>query len=781
MALTGRAQNAVWLLVIAGALLYASGGMNQLFSLAGIGDGYIQFAKSAVSLSPPTCTTFSGDIYGKMESCDNGVWKWGKAFYYQSPGTGGNPGSGDTFCYEAMLADFNGATSKDTEAYISANKNVCSSFTFSSINGRLYNSRSLKGLNYKSEFKLDAGSRNGGGATITLVDKPFTPAKSYEIYSMGGGSSDNHVYDEGGIEINPGVIAPNLLSVKVKGLDIGQFDITGWEGLYVQYEASVGANWIPVRNSRYQPLLSCVKEPDELLALESFSAGQELGIYSTRYAVQKFCLAHPVIVTSPTGSGTTAEPYQTWTQGGTLTVPQDQTWTVFYIMKNDGSLPTTCGEDAYDVKLGKCTVVSGLVQICSQGQFDPALGVCVVQPESINLCPEGGRYDTSLNKCVYNPPIQYICEQGTYDSEIGKCIFTPPSEANCPTGSQYDPSRNVCSFTPPTLNVCPAGYTYNSMTNTCDTQPVQAIVCPSGSTFNPSTNRCEQFPLRQIICDAYYAYDSILDKCVRTPPTEILCPASYTYDASLNKCTRFVPTQDICSQEGGVYDGTTGICTRTIPTQTECSVLGGVYDAVKGVCVNTVNTQTVCSQDGATYDSVKNVCVKTVPTQNVCSKGILSQDGTVCIYTPETSTSCPKDTIYDSGKNQCLYIPPRSIECTAGFTYDSTRNVCTTTATPTCALGGNYDERFKSCVIFASTQGICPGGQLIVERGRTKCVAPAKPICPSGYTFESNKCIRRIETPSKGVGEFITDPLFLISMAAIIAAGYLFSKKKRGR
>ena len=306
-------------------------------------------------------------------------------------------------------------------------------------------SKNIRGQNFRTEYEFTSqpvytGGQcdfaGGGDGSILIISGTGQTHTLYTWPGAPGGCNAPATKDIGLFEITPSVINPSIISVAVKGISAGTFDITGWPAVYLSATVTpgdfrTGPSKITLNNPRYQPLLSCVKEPDELLALESFSAGQELGIYSTRYAVQKFCLAHPVIVTSPTGSGTTAEPYQTWVEGRTLTVPQDQTWTVFYILKNDGSLPVTCGEDAYDVKLQKCTKVSGIIQICSQGQFDPALGVCVVQPESINICPEGGRYDVSLNLCVFSPPIQMICDQGTYDSVIGKCLFKPPSEPVC--------------------------------------------------------------------------------------------------------------------------------------------------------------------------------------------------------------------------------------------------------------------------------------------------------------------------------------------------------------
>lgn len=136
-------------------------------------------------------------------------------------------------------------------------------------------------------------------------------------------------------------------------------------------------------------------------------------------------------------------------------------------------------------------------------------------------------------------------------------------------------------------------------------------------------------------------------------------------------------------------------------------------------------------------------------------------------------------TIYDPGSNKCLYQPPTGVSCTSGFVYNSGKNVCEGTAKPVCLQNGVYDERLKSCTTIANVAEACPGGQVVIESGRPKCQSSPSNVCAVGYVFELGKCVQSTVKPKSQITKFLSDPLFLISVALIVASIYLYGKKGR--
>ena len=210
------------------------------------------------------------------------------------------------------------------------------------------------------------------------------------------------------------------VSVIVNGVKEQVFDTTGKTS---DLKIIIPANQlIKIYYLKNRVIESCqLTGGNYMLGIESFIGPQDITLYSTRYPVKKFCpTMHPFTATRV---DTENEVYydlasdEKWSIGG-------EVLTLFYIFENDGNIPVSCGEDAYDVKNNKCINTSGVVFFCTEGVYDPDVGACVLIPDviqcaTVNDCPEpycaGVSYTCENNKCVRS----------------GQCIQPPtPSTVN---------------------------------------------------------------------------------------------------------------------------------------------------------------------------------------------------------------------------------------------------------------------------------------------------------------------------------------------------------------
>lgn len=223
----------------------------------------------------------------------------------------------------------------------------------------------------------------------------------------------------------------------------------------------------------YKIPFSCQQGPDEVLGEQTFVGGRTLSIYDTRYPVTKFCLAHPALITSNSGGGstTTAEIYQKLSKGEVLNIPADQTWTLYYLFYNDGTIPgTDCGTDSsYNVNTSNCVK---LVKFCDAGQvWDRTLGTCVAGTSS-NLsgkCGNFARYDVVEGECIFEYPNQGICEA---------------------PGSNYNSGTVKCEYPYDGIQCFPR-YILNTANNRCEADPLAFILCSTNLSFNPVTGYCQ--------------------------------------------------------------------------------------------------------------------------------------------------------------------------------------------------------------------------------------------------------------------------------------------------
>ena len=212
-------------------------------------------------------------------------------------------------------------------------------------------------------------------------------------------------------------------------------------GCYSSYSNKCCAYSLDYKGGTERVINTCQFDPNDLLAGETFAGGKSIDKYSTRYPIKSFCKAHPAIFTDNANrqSITSTNVYDDLVEGKSVTVAEGQTLTLFYVMENNGNLPTICSSDnnqALNVNTeNTCLSTLGFSYFCSEGQFDALTGTCVIQAESELLC-EQGRYDVSLGKCIYNPPVQADCGSAGcfYSVDRDICVCYAKDEFNCPEG-----------------------------------------------------------------------------------------------------------------------------------------------------------------------------------------------------------------------------------------------------------------------------------------------------------------------------------------------------------
>jgi hypothetical protein len=420
---------------------------------------------------------------------------------------------------------------------------------------------------------------------------------------------------------------------------------------------------------------SCILLPDYLLVTETFDAGTPINQYSFRFPVNYFCNEYPIIKTDEATNkvGRDYMVYRDIVDGETVTIPGGQTWTFFYVIKNNNLIPAVCDNGTYDPELDRCVVKPGVVHVCSEGQFDPALGLCVIQAES-----------------------QVICDQGYYDVVQGLCIYHPPIQAVCLRGI-YNPDREVCEYTPEVdETACEEGYTYNEDTGKCEKYPEKTIICPGNSAYNVETDTCEYTPETEYVCPQGGTYDPVGGVCILEAPAEAVCTQGVlTWMGDHYACVISPDLHHQCVQ--GLYDPERDACVVTPNLEYLC--LNGEFDPETGACVIMPQERIYCREEfvydiGAdkcvrypgdtircpenyAYDTLADVCFKRPETGVSCDPGtVYNPDRDICEYTPEVGVICPGDTVYNSETDTCDRAPEEMIICNDGYEYDNELDRC---------------------------------------------------------------------------------------------------------
>ncbi len=159
---------------------------------------------------------------------------------------------------------------------------------------------------------------------------------------------------------------------------------------------------------------------------------------------------------------------------------------------------------------------------------------------------------------------------------------------------------------------------------------------------------------------------------------------------------------------------------------------------------DTTNQNPTCP-DGGSFSNSTCTAVASCPTNSTLASGecVVSAECPTN-YTYNTSTDlcdsnatatpiCPTNYTL-SANGECLSSPTATPTCPSGTTFSASNNDCQSTATcPT-----NYTLTNNECAENTfSTPNVCPSGYALVG---SQCVytSNSTPICPSGYTLESN-------------------------------------------
>jgi len=540
-----------------------------------------------------------------------------------------------------------------------------------------FKSRDVKiiGKSYYLSAKVSDDVRSQSIAFLSLNNNRITLSSrtDYGVVSALG--------DSFAIELKSSKLDYNIVYVFINGEHKETIDLAG-------EELKIAISGLDVRLSeiKFKVPFNCKIPENHFLGFETFSSKQ-VSLYSMTYAVKSYCLDHPVIITSATekGSTATAEPYQKFVQGETLYIPEDQTWTIFYVFENDGTIPVVCKlGDAYDVKRGMCTNVTGIVHICSEGQFDPSLGLCVVQAKSKIIC-DAGRYDIAQDVCIYNPPIQNICEKGTFIPETGKCEYKPDTEAQC------------------------GDYTYNPLRDICEAFPLKTIICEPNFAYNAVTDKCERYVISDILCDG--VYDSATGKCTKEVEADIkyICEEGIltVNENGVYSCV-IEPEFVIADCEKGIYNPETGFCEFIPQTEAICDL--GNYNEETEKCEFIPSDIDVYCPQGD-YDIERNACVIKPNLQYLCLKGTISEDGTYCLIYPTERIICEEGFVYDESTEQCVKTAQNEVICKEGFIYNSETDTCIKNVQQVinCPENSVYDEDLKKCVSKETFVGFLAG------------------------------------------------------------------------
>lgn len=327
---------------------------------------------------------------------------------------------------------------------------------------------------------------SGQSCSFALTDSPPAYGHYFE---------DAFTIDIMSSKLNSSQAVVSLNSVKKCDLDLS---VT--KELKFSMSTSSGANYngfyyadispIFISDVLYKIPLSCELAPGELLAVESFAGPKTLTVESFRYPVSHFCIDHEVVRTGPGGSDETAEPYLDWIAGKSVSIPEDQTWSVYYIFDNSQNLvPTMCNLDqVYNLQTEGCTDITGVVQVCSEGIWDAVSGTCAVTIGATEVCEAGGVWNEDNRRCEVTLPSSGVCPENT-TLNAGVCEYVPETVSICENG-RFDVELLKCVFNPPIQEVCSEG-TLNEETGACEIQLVLSHECSGNQEWNEETQRCE--------------------------------------------------------------------------------------------------------------------------------------------------------------------------------------------------------------------------------------------------------------------------------------------------
>lgn len=375
----------------------------------------------------------------------------------------------------------------DSNGYISI-ASACAEFEGSQVDCpvvELNTTKSLSGNDIKATvtcygsrtYPNGGGSCKSGGASLSISGNAFVIKNAQSVNSGCGSATTLSNPVSTTIDVYSSKLNSSVADVYVNGV----FSKTIYQNsnkLSFRQEGDISCT---IDFIGYKVPFGCTQSSDEVLAQQTFIGPRQLSIYDLKYAPRRFCLEHPAIVTSNlnNGSTSTAEVYQRLSRGEVLTIPEGQTWTVYSIIYNDGSINgLECKDKAYDADKGACV---GLVTFCGAGQtYDSAKGSCVaVSTEEVQTrdCGPFTRYDVQENACVIDFTQQAVCEKGDYNTVTKKCEYPYPGSCI----ARYERNGNVCEAVPLALIACDLGYSFNPTSGYCEQGNTQKPVIANTS------------------------------------------------------------------------------------------------------------------------------------------------------------------------------------------------------------------------------------------------------------------------------------------------------------
>ncbi|MHA1835251.1 MAG: hypothetical protein ACTSV7_14850 [Candidatus Baldrarchaeia archaeon] len=398
---------------------------------------------------------------------------------------------------------------------------------------------------------------------------------------------------------------------------------------------------------------TCPLVDERMIFMETFAGGKEVNQYSFRYPVNFFCKVHPVIITTADGrTYKRAEIYDRIVAGETLTIPEDETWTFFYVGYANQQLPLVCKEGALRISEDKieCVVQPGVVHVCSEGQFDPVRGLCVIQPESRAVC-ESGYYDAEKKVCIWHPPLQAVCEKGLYNPDTGFCEWKPKTIVECE--GNYDEERGVCIVVPTTIIKCQRGY-YDKKADVCRYTPKEKIVCKEPYVYNPQTQKCEYKPPEDVKCEMG-VWNEQTQACEYAGEIRYVCEEG-TFDKATKTCIVKPPIYYKCDK--GTYNKDRGVCEYTPTAEAVCEK--GEYDPATDKCIYIPREYIVCE---GIYDEETGKCIIKMTPEYECAGEIV---GDKCIIKPKPKIICPGKSYWDEEQKACILEGKVKIVCPEG-------------------------------------------------------------------------------------------------------------------
>lgn len=220
--------------------------------------------------------------------------------------------------------------------------------------------KNLMGINFQMNYEIspdrDPSASGCGSVNNYILGKPYVD--QYGNFQQLAELADG----KGIIELKADVLNPKHSKLYVNGLFVN--DIYG-DSFNLSIHTDVGCKqgysgyaWVRLYNPRYKPLFDCVVDNDEVLIFDEFVSSVSFDINDLTYPVQKFCINQPPIIRSFSDRGiatdTDGQILVKLSEGGTVTVPSDQTIRVPYITKVQTGILRCPTSEAYNTKTQLC-------------------------------------------------------------------------------------------------------------------------------------------------------------------------------------------------------------------------------------------------------------------------------------------------------------------------------------------------------------------------------------------------------------------------------------------